>query len=124
LLYQLSGLGLRRGLPFLKFESNLVCAPSHHGKTITASHSPVNSMMIEQPRQLFHMDTVGPSGVRSMGGKWYVFVIVDVTPLVFTVDIPCTLQCIILSSNGNKEQSNSVHVWIQIQILSFISEAK
>jgi transposase InsO family protein len=23
------------------------------------------------------MDTVGPSGVRSMGGKWYVLVIVD-----------------------------------------------
>jgi transposase InsO family protein len=33
--------------------------------------------MTEQPRQLLHMDTVGPSQVRSMGGKWYVLVIVD-----------------------------------------------
>jgi transposase InsO family protein len=33
--------------------------------------------MTEQPRQLLHMDTVGPSQVRSMGGKWYVLIIVD-----------------------------------------------
>jgi transposase InsO family protein len=29
------------------------------------------------PGQLLHMDTIGPSRVRSMGGKWYVLVIVD-----------------------------------------------
>jgi transposase InsO family protein len=45
----------------LKFESNLVCAPCHHGKMIVASHSSVNTMMTEQPRQLLHMDTVDPS---------------------------------------------------------------
>jgi transposase InsO family protein len=61
----------------LKFESDLVYAPCHHGKMIAASHSPVNIMMTEHPGQLLHMDTVGPSRVRSMGGKWYVFVIVD-----------------------------------------------
>jgi hypothetical protein len=44
---------------------------------IAASHSLVNTMMIEQPGQLLHMDTLGPSRVRSMGGKWYVLVIVD-----------------------------------------------
>jgi transposase InsO family protein len=33
--------------------------------------------MTEHPGQLLHMDTVGPSRVRSMGGKWYVLVIVD-----------------------------------------------
>jgi IS30 family transposase len=44
---------------------------------ITAFHSPVNTMMTEQPGQLLHMDTVGPSRVRSMGDKWYVLVIVD-----------------------------------------------
>jgi hypothetical protein len=44
---------------------------------IAASHSPVNTMMIEQPGQLPHMDTIGLSQVRSMGGKWYVLVIVD-----------------------------------------------
>jgi hypothetical protein len=77
LLCRLSGLGLLRGLPLLKFESNLVCAPCCHGKMIVASHSPFNTVMTEQPRQLIHMDTVGLSRVRSMGGKWYAFVIVD-----------------------------------------------
>jgi hypothetical protein len=69
LLCRLSGLGLLRGLPLLKFESDLVCAPCHHGKMIAASHSPVNTVMIEHPGQLLHMDIVGPSQVRSMGGK-------------------------------------------------------
>jgi hypothetical protein len=59
----------------LKFESNLVCAPCHHGKMLAASQSSVNTVITEQPGQLLHMDTVGPSRVRSMGGKWYVLVI-------------------------------------------------
>jgi hypothetical protein len=61
----------------LKFESDFVCAPCRHGKMIDASYSPDNTVMTEHPRQLLHMDTVGPSQVRSMGGKWYVLVIVD-----------------------------------------------
>jgi hypothetical protein len=77
LLCRLSGLGLLRGLPLLKFESDLVCAPCRHGKMIAASHSPVNTVMTEHPRQLLHMDTVSPSRVRSMGGKWYVLIIID-----------------------------------------------
>jgi hypothetical protein len=77
LLCRLSGLGLLRGLPLLKFESDLVCAPCRHGKMIAAPHSPVNTVMTEHPGQLLHMDTVDPSRVRSMGSKWYVLVIVD-----------------------------------------------
>jgi hypothetical protein len=77
LLCRLSGLGLLRGLPLLKFESDLVCAPCRHGKMIAASYSPVNTMVTEHPRQLLHMDNVGPSRVCSMGGKWYILVIVD-----------------------------------------------
>jgi hypothetical protein len=50
LLCQLSGLGLLRGLPLLKFESDLVCAPCRHGKMIAASHSLVNTVMTEHPR--------------------------------------------------------------------------
>jgi hypothetical protein len=61
----------------LKFESNLVCAPCHHGKMIVASHSLVNTVMIEHPGQLLHMDTVNPSRVHSIRGKWYVLVVVD-----------------------------------------------
>jgi hypothetical protein len=77
LLCRLSGLGLLRGLPLLKFESDLVCAPCRHSKIITASHSPVNTVMTEHPRQLLYMDTVDPSRVRSVGGKWYILIIVD-----------------------------------------------
>jgi hypothetical protein len=77
LLCLLSGLGLLRGLPLLMFESNLVCFPYHHGKLIVTSHSPISTVMTEQPGHLLHIDTVGPSRVRSMGSKWYVLVIVD-----------------------------------------------
>jgi hypothetical protein len=34
-------------------------------------------MMTTQLGQLLHMDTIGPSRVCSMGGKWYILVIVD-----------------------------------------------
>jgi transposase InsO family protein len=42
-----------------------------------ASHSLVNTVIIEHPGQLLHMDTIGPSWVCSKGGKWYVLVVVD-----------------------------------------------
>jgi transposase InsO family protein len=44
---------------------------------IAASHSSVNTVMTEQPKQLLYMDTVRPSWVCSMGNKWYALVIVD-----------------------------------------------
>jgi hypothetical protein len=44
---------------------------------IVVSHSPVNTVMTEHHGQLLHVDTVGPSRVRSMIGKWYILVIVD-----------------------------------------------
>jgi IS30 family transposase len=44
---------------------------------IAVFQSPVNTMMTKHPGQLLHMDIVGHSRVRSMGGKWYVLVIVD-----------------------------------------------
>jgi hypothetical protein len=47
LLCRLCCLGLLRGLPLLKFESNLVCAPCCNGKMIAASHSPINTMITE-----------------------------------------------------------------------------
>jgi hypothetical protein len=49
LLCQLSDLCLLRGLPLLKFESDLVCVPYRHGKMIAASHSLVNTVMTEHP---------------------------------------------------------------------------
>ena len=40
-------------------------------------HPPVNQVMTSHPGELLHMDTVGPARVRSVGGKWYILVIVD-----------------------------------------------
>ncbi|WVZ70368.1 hypothetical protein U9M48_019042 [Paspalum notatum var. saurae] len=75
LLAKLSSLDLIRGLPKLK--SDFVCHPCRHGKMVAASHTPVNQVMTARPGELLHMDTVGPSRVWSVGGKWYVLVIVD-----------------------------------------------
>ena len=61
----------------MKFEKNLVCHLCRHGKMIAASHTPVNQVMTSHPGELLHMNTVGPSQVMSVGGKWYVLVIVD-----------------------------------------------
>jgi transposase InsO family protein len=73
----LSGLGLVRGLPKLKYQKDLVCAPCRHGKMVAASHLPLTSVMTERPCKLLHMDLVGPARVCSAGGKWFVLVIVD-----------------------------------------------
>jgi hypothetical protein len=77
LLYRLNSLGLLCGLPLLKFESSLICATYHHGKMIATSHSSVNTMMTEQHGRLLYMDTINPSRVRTMGGKWYILISID-----------------------------------------------
>ena len=64
LLSHLSGLNLVRGLPRLKFERDLVCAPCRHGKMVAASHPPLTAVMTERPTELLHMDLVGPARVR------------------------------------------------------------
>jgi len=77
LLVRLSSMGLIRGLPKLKLEKDLVCHPCRLGKMVATSHTPVNQVMTSYPNELLHMDTVGPARVRSVGGKWYVLVVVD-----------------------------------------------
>ena len=77
LLARLSSLDLIRALPKLKFEKDLVCHPCRHGKMVATSHPPMNQVLTKEPDELLHMDTVGPTQVRSDGGKWYVLVIVD-----------------------------------------------
>jgi hypothetical protein len=77
LLSRLSGLGLVRVLPRLKFQKDLVYAPFRHGKMVATSHLPLTAVMTERPCELFHMNLVGPACVCSTGGKWYVLVIMD-----------------------------------------------
>ncbi|WVZ53119.1 LOW QUALITY PROTEIN: hypothetical protein U9M48_004105 [Paspalum notatum var. saurae] len=70
-------MGLIRGLPKLRAEKDLVCHPRHHDKMVAASHIPVSRVMTSYPGELLHMNTVGPARVASVGGKWYVLVVVD-----------------------------------------------
>jgi hypothetical protein len=44
---------------------------------VASSHLPLTDVMTERPCELLHMDLVGPARVRSVGGKWYVLVVVD-----------------------------------------------
>nr|ABA98046.1 retrotransposon protein, putative, Ty1-copia subclass [Oryza sativa Japonica Group] len=76
-LTRLSGLDLVRGLTKLKKDHDLVCTPCRNAKMVSTSHTPIVSVMTDAPGQLLHMDTVGPARVQSVGGKWYVLVIVD-----------------------------------------------
>jgi hypothetical protein len=69
LVSRLSGLDLVRGLPRLKFEKDLVCAPCRHGKMVATPHPPLTDVMTERPTELLHMDLVGPARVRSVGVK-------------------------------------------------------
>jgi transposase InsO family protein len=44
---------------------------------VASSHPPLTNVITEHACELLHMDLVGPSRVRSVGGKWYVLVVVD-----------------------------------------------
>jgi hypothetical protein len=77
LLSCLSKLNLVRGLPRLRLEKDLVCAPCRHSKMVASSHPPLTDVITERPCELLHMDLVGPACVGSAGGKWYVLVVVD-----------------------------------------------
>jgi transposase InsO family protein len=77
LLSHLSKLNLVRGLPQLRLEKELVCAPCRHAKMVASFHPPLTDVMTEHPCELLHMDLVGPARVRSVGGKSYVLVVVD-----------------------------------------------
>jgi hypothetical protein len=69
LLSLLSKLNLVRGLPWLRLEKELVCAPCRHAKMVGSSHPPLTDVMTERPCELLHMDLVGPARVRSVSGK-------------------------------------------------------
>jgi hypothetical protein len=77
LLSRLSKLNLFPGLPWLRFEKELVCAPCRHAKMVSSSHPPLTDVMTERPCGLLHMDLVSPARVRSAGWKWYVLIVVD-----------------------------------------------
>jgi transposase InsO family protein len=44
---------------------------------VATPHPPLTDVMTERPIELLHMDLVRPARVHSVGGKWYVLVVVD-----------------------------------------------
>jgi hypothetical protein len=60
---RLSKLNLVRGLPRLRLEKQLVCAPCRHAKMVASSHPPLTGVMTERPCELLHMDLVSPTRV-------------------------------------------------------------
>jgi hypothetical protein len=44
---------------------------------VAYSHPPLTDVMTKHACELLHMDLVGPARVQSVGGKWYVLIVVD-----------------------------------------------
>jgi transposase InsO family protein len=44
---------------------------------VASSHPSLTDVMTNCPCEVLHMDLVGPTRVRSAGGKWYILVVVD-----------------------------------------------
>jgi hypothetical protein len=79
--------GVTKGLPKLKYKKNLVCHSCRHGKMVVSSHPLDTKVMTKQHGKSLHMDTIAHAWVCSIGGKWYVLVILTTfiaTPRCFS----------------------------------------
>ena len=54
-----------------------ICDACQKGKQLRSSFKSKNIISTTKPLELLHMDLFGPSKIMSLGGKFYVFVIVD-----------------------------------------------
>ena len=65
------------GLPkFGKIEKNF-CGPCQLGKQTKLNHPKVNVVATSHPLELLHVDLMGPTRTKSIGGKHYIMVVVD-----------------------------------------------
>nr|GEX30105.1 ribonuclease H-like domain-containing protein [Tanacetum cinerariifolium] len=62
-----------------KYHKEHLCPSCEQGKSKNASHPPKHVPNSKQRLHLIHMDLGGPMGVKSINGKRYILVIVDVT---------------------------------------------
>nr|GEV51299.1 Gag-Pol polyprotein [Tanacetum cinerariifolium] len=75
---QLAKQGLVRGLPKLKFEKDHLCPACSLGKSKKHSHKPKSEDTNQEKLCLLHMDLCGPMRIKSINGKKYILIIVDV----------------------------------------------
>ena len=77
LLNKLSTEQLVKGLPSVTFQKDKVCDACQFGKQIKSSFKSKKIISTSRPLELLHLDLFGPMRTASLGGKFYVFVIVD-----------------------------------------------
>ncbi|KAL5544086.1 hypothetical protein UlMin_007870 [Ulmus minor] len=77
LLNKLSTKQLVKGLPSVTFQKDKVCDACEFGKQIKSSFKSKKIISTSRPLELLHLNLFGPMRTASLGGKFYVFVIVD-----------------------------------------------
>ena len=65
------------GLPKIKISKYHLCDACQMGKQTRISFKSKNIVSTTRPLELLHMDLFGPSRIKSLGGNYYGFVIVD-----------------------------------------------
>ena len=65
------------GMPKLSKVSNVVCGPCQLGKQTKAKHPSTQTLATSRPQELLHIDLMGPTWTKSLGGKRYIIVVVD-----------------------------------------------
>ena len=57
--------------------NNVVCGPCQLGKQTKAKHPGTQTSVTSRPLELLHLDLMGPTRTKSLGGKRYIMVVVD-----------------------------------------------
>ena len=65
------------GLPKFEKVEKIVCGPCQMRKQPKSSHPKVNIIATSRPLELPHVDLMGPTRTKSLGGKRYIMVVVD-----------------------------------------------
>jgi len=65
------------GLPMIKFNEEISCDICYQEKQTRASFKSKNEMSTSKPLHLLHMDLFGPIQTRSIGEKFYTYVVID-----------------------------------------------
>jgi hypothetical protein len=66
-----------KDLPKMEKTGKGVCGPCQLGKQTRATHKKTSGILTSRNLELLHMDLMGPTRTASLGGRKYIFVVVD-----------------------------------------------
>jgi len=66
-----------KDLPKMEKTEKGVCGPCQLGKQTRATHKKTSGILTSRNLELLHMDLMGPTRTASLGGRKYIFVVVD-----------------------------------------------